>query len=404
MISIYGHSGSQNHGNEAIVRGVCQLFEKHNQSINQSINLYSYSPSVDKQFELDKVCNVLPFFKEYKRYSLEHIKHYLRRKIFKNRHKNDPWFMKRYLLNNFFTNINGVYLLEAGDQYCENNSYRRFLGYLNRAITQRGGKTVLMGCTINKDILADGEIIEDIKRYSLIIARESITYDALIDAGIKRNIYLAPCPAFLMEAEKCKLDSIFCEKEEVVGINLGFLAQGNEKYYDLMVENTVELIKWIMLNTKFNVALIPHVNWSYEGSDYCTLKKVYDIFEKDYSERIQICSEKSANQQKYVMSHCKFIVTLRTHVAIPSIASQVPTLVTGYKQKSEGIVKDIFPENFKVLADVTSLKTNKDYIEHFKWMLENEDLIRKYMAENIPAYIEKTKMIKELVLNLEKKN
>jgi polysaccharide pyruvyl transferase WcaK-like protein len=200
-----------------------------------------------------------------------------------------------------------------------------------------------------------------------------------------------------MESEKCELESIF--KGEVVGINTGFLAQGNEKYYDLMVENTIELIKWILSNTKFNIALIPHVNWSYEYSDYYTLKKIYDIFEEN-SNRIEIISEKSANQQKYVMSQCKFMIALRTHVAIPSIASQVPTLVTGYKQKSAGIVRDIFPDNFKVLADVTSIKTDKDYIEHFQWMLENESMICKYMKENIPAYIERVKKIKDLIGDL----
>jgi polysaccharide pyruvyl transferase WcaK-like protein len=396
-LSIYGHSGSQNHGNEAIVRGVCQLFDE------QKINVYAFTPSVDIKFGLDKVCNIEPFFDSYQKNSIKHIKMYLIRK-YGEYIKKDYWYSHKFFLDTFLSKINGIYLLEAGDQYCENKSLREFYAYINREIKKRGGKTVMLGCTINKEFLADKNVIEDLKTYSLIIARESITYNELMNAGINKDVHIAPCPAFFMDSEKCELESIF-HRGEVVGINAGFLAQGNEKYYDLMVKNTIELIKWILENTKLNIALIPHVNWSYESSDYYTLKSIYDIFYKDSkdSSRIEIISEKRANQQKYVISMCKFMVALRTHVAIPSIASQVPTLVTGYKVKSTGIIKDIFPNNFQVLVDVPSLRTDKDYINPFIWMLENENTIKKYMKENIPAYIDKVKIIKDLIWELNAK-
>jgi len=39
-ISIYGHFGSQNHGNEAIVRGIFKLFT------HGPITLYSFTPQI----------------------------------------------------------------------------------------------------------------------------------------------------------------------------------------------------------------------------------------------------------------------------------------------------------------------------------------------------------------------
>lgn len=378
-ISIYGHGGSTNHGNEAIVRGICKLFQ------NERITLYSFLPEADIKFELDKICDIEAFGREYKRYSLEHIISSVLYRI-----ADGSKIEMKYRFKPFLRRISGIYLLEAGDQYCENSNLRKMYAFLNREIVARGGKTVMLGCTINPEILQNNDVIEDLNKYSLIIARESITYNALINANVKTNTLLAPCPAFAMDSQPCPLPVIF-SNSKVVGINVGFLAQGNEAYYELMMKNCEELIKYIVKNTDCNVALIPHVNWSYEKSDFKTLDKLYEKFQ--YTKRVEVISEHNAPQQKYIMSKCQYMIALRTHVSIPSIAAQVPTLVTGYKVKSTGIVRDIFPENMKLLAHIQSLKTDNDYIDYFLWMQENENKIREYMKEVIPNYINKTQVI-----------
>ena len=54
-IAIYGHSGSQNHGNEAIVRGLHELFP------DADLQLFTMSPDVDKIFGLDLFCDIRPY-------------------------------------------------------------------------------------------------------------------------------------------------------------------------------------------------------------------------------------------------------------------------------------------------------------------------------------------------------
>jgi polysaccharide pyruvyl transferase WcaK-like protein len=384
-ISIYGHSGSYNHGNEAIVRGICSLLPQH------KIRLYSFTPTIDVKFGLDEVCEIKTFFKPYKRYAPFHFYYTLWKKLTKN----NGYFFKP-LYKSFFKEIEGVYLLEAGDQYCESKLIRQYYAFLNKEITRRGGKTVMLGCTINQEFLEEEGVIEDLKRYHLIVARESITYKALLSAGVNKNTHLAPDLAFLMEAEPCEKPLIF--DKEVVGINAGFLKQGNEIYYEKLVQNNEVLIKYILENTPYNIALIPHVNWNTKDTDFNTLNALYEKF-KD-SGRIAVLEENSAPRQKYLMSQCKFMIALRTHVAIPSIASKVPTLVTGYKVKSTGIINDIFPEDFKLLAHVGSLTTDNEFVEHFKWMIENEKTVKAYFESKMQEYIAKIKMVEEKIIQL----
>lgn len=383
-ISVYGHSGSYNHGNEAIVRGVKEIFNE------KEITCYSFNPQIDYKYKLNKVCKIKPFFDPFKRFSRQHILSSIYLKLTR-----DIWMYYRFYLRNFLKEVDGVYLLEAGDQYCENSNLRKFYAFVNKSIKKRGGKTIMLGCTINEAILQDKNVIKDLKNYSLIIARESITYNALIKAGVNKNTHLAPDPAFIMKSEECSLSQLY--KKEVVGVNFGFLKQGNEQFFDLMIQNSINLVDHILQNTNLNVVLIPHVNWGGKAADFESLNIVYEKFKNKYSSRIELTEERSANQQKFIMSQCKFIIALRTHVAISSIASQVPTIITGYKVKSTGINQDIFPPHFQLLADVASLKTENDYIDFFKWVQENESEVRQYMDKKIPAYIDESMNIKQLV-------
>lgn len=69
----------------------------------------------------------------------------------------------------------------------------------NRMFHKQGAKTVLYGCSIEPELLKRPEIMEDMKRYDAIVARESLTFAALQEAGIDKNIHLYPDSAFLLE-------------------------------------------------------------------------------------------------------------------------------------------------------------------------------------------------------------
>lgn len=376
-LSIYGHFGSHNHGNEAIVRGVSQLFD------SERLTLYSFTPDTDIKFGLDQLCVIKPFMRTYKRYTPAHIFLAVWNRIIKSQN-----LYNAYCLNPFMKAVKGIYLMEAGDQYCENDSVKKFYAYVNRHIVRKGGKTVMLPCTISEESFTDARMLEDLHRYSLIFARESITYDALIKAGFERSARFAPCPAFLMEAKQCSLPELFLSRP-VVGLTIGRLAQGKEGYSNAVFENSRALVKHIMGATDFTVALIPHVNVGENLTDVKTLRALYDEFKG--SGRIMEISETRADELKYVISHCRFLVTVRTHASIAAYSSGVPTLVIGYSQKSKGIATDLFgsPENYVINAD--SLTNEEKLTEAFVWMNENESSIRQKLKNVLPLYLQKAR-------------
>lgn len=386
QLSIYGHAGSSNHGNEAIVRGFCQLFN------NRHIYLYSFSPDLDKNFELDHVCEIKDLQRQYKRYSIEHFI-----SSFLYRAASNSKIQMGYRFQPLLKNIDGIYLLEAGDQYCEADNIREMYAYLNKEINARRGKTVMLPCTIKHEFFSNTNLINDLKRYSIIFARESITYNALLEAGLEEKARFAPCPAFLMEPKPCVLPELFLN-EQIIGITIGQLAQGKEAYSENVLKNTKALIEYILKNTDYAVALIPHVNAGDKLTDMTFLKVLYDEFKN--SERIVIIGEKRADELKYIIGNCCFLVTVRTHASIAGYSSGVPTLVIGYSQKSKGIAIDLFGTSQDYVVSVDSLDIKQKLTEAFIKIIDNETEIRNHLTEVLPSYLEKVRVTYDEIIKL----
>lgn len=374
-ISIYGHYGSYNHGNEAIIRGFKEIFP------NNDILLFSYLPETDFEYQLDNLVKIYPFVSEYKKISIQRILRGIFNRLLKNKriiHKNT--------VKPFMKNIDGIYLLEAGDQYCENDNVRDFYSYVNEHINSNGGKTIMLPATINVNSLNDIKLINDLNRYSLIFARESITYEGLIKAGLTNKVRYVPDTAFVMKAQECELPDIF-HNRKIVGITIGMLSQGKEKCFNDMYENTKSLISYILNETEYGVALIPHVNVGKNLNDPIPLQSLYNNFSS--SDRVVYVPEQRADKQKFVIGQCNFIVTLRTHVSIAAYSQAIPTIVIGYSQKSKGLAKDMFGSYENYVIDVDLLKDKSKLTYSFKWLVSNEGCIRKKYDENLSAYISK---------------
>ncbi|WP_443659374.1 polysaccharide pyruvyl transferase family protein [Clostridium algidicarnis] len=385
-ISIYGHYGSCNHGNEAIARGIKELF------VNDDINLYSYNPDTDFKYQLDQLFKILPFINNYKRFSIQRII-----KGILNRTLKDKSIVYKNMIKPFMQDIGGVYLLEAGDQYCEGGDLRSFYYYLNKQINNYGGKTIMLPATINVSSLEDINLINDLETYSLIYARESITYEGLIKAGLSKNVRYCPDPAFIMNPKVCKLPNLFNERK-IVGITIGSLSQGKEMYYDDVYKNTESLISYILNETEYGVALVPHVNVASSLNDSTSLQQLYDKFSS--TQRVVLIPEQRADEQKFVIGKCNFMVTLRTHVSVSSYSQAVPTLVLGYSQKSKGIAKDLFGTYDNYVLGVDTLSKKNKLTDSFKWIVKNEALIKQKFDENLDQYINKVYKLYDDINNI----
>ena len=365
---LYANGGSGNHGCEAIVRGTQEI-------LGGNMTIHSKAPEEDLKYGLGEFAEIVPAVSAVKK-DFTYIKSYAKLKLFGNYTDMDGL---AYLPTIEQENGKGRLALSVGgDNYCYSD--QPFYAFLNRAYRKNGYKTVLWGCSIEPDVVENDKISDDLKRYSLIVTREGITYDALKKIGA--NVVLAPDPAFYMNPEECDLDSRIADGN-TVGINISPMILSNESQSGLAYNNYKALIRHILDNTDMNVALIPHVVWA-SNDDRTVLSKLYDDFGKD--DRLVLVEDHKAPELKYVISRCRFFVGARTHSTIAAYSSCVPTLVVGYSVKARGIARDLFGSEENYVLPVQALKEENELTQAFLWLCKNEEEIRSGLNRTMPEY------------------
>lgn len=350
------HAGSRNHGCEAIVESLLDCMGEPVPT--DSPILVTNSADEDMRYSLgERVRNkklVLIEENHIEQHFFAHVAYYAYRKITK-----DAESFLRYRFKPLFSYLEAkgikpedviIYAI-GGDNYC----YPAMVNDLilaNSVFHKKGFETVLLGCSIEPDSLPlAGEenpakdkvkLLHDLQSYARIIARESVSYNALKKAGIpEENLLLAPDPAFTLRAfkrEEVPLPEGFIPRK-TIGLNVSPMVQEDETKPGLILESYRKLIKHIIEKTNAQIALIPHVVWE-RNDDRIPLQMLYDAF-KD-TDRVCLVEDMSAPELKYIISQCSLFVGARTHATIAAYSSAVPALVIGYSVKSRGIAKDLF--------------------------------------------------------------
>ena len=379
---IYNHGGSANHGCEAFVRTALNLFQSRG-----NMKVLSESPQQDYRYGINDLAVLEPATTAYSKASLAFWDAYLTLKAKKDYFKMDVLPYRKPIRG---LTSNMVELSVGGDIYCYED-YRKFI-LLHQMIAKRGCKSVLLGCSLDEKLFADPEFVEDLKRYTYISARESLTYGMLQKAGLT-NIGLTPDSAFTLEKELLPLPEGF-EEGNTVGINLSPLVVRKESEPGIVMENLVRLIQYILDNTSCNVALIPHVVWR-DNDDRTVLKQLYDAV--NCSERVVLVEDHNCMQLKGIISQCSFFVGARTHATIAAYSTLVPTLALGYSVKSRGIATDLFGTDEHYVLPVQQLCTADAMTDAFQWLMEHEQEIKSHLAAEMPEYTQRARGIKDTV-------
>lgn len=380
-IFLYNHGGSENHGCEALVRTVCELFKE------EDIILYSEMPQQDLHYGIQQFADVKSAKNAYSKLSPSFIKAY-----YSLKKKNDYFSIDilpyRKTIKEFRTG--DIEISVGGDIYCYDD-YPKYI-QLHQMICQRGCKTILLGCSLNEKLFNDPKFVEDMKSYDYISARESLTHELLKKAGLK-SIGLSPDSAFTLPKEEVQLPSNFIENN-TVGINVSPLVMEREQEDNVLLDNYRNLIAYILNKTDYAVALIPHVIWS-GNDDRSILNKLYDEFKK--SERIAVIQDCNCMQLKGYIAKCRFFVGARTHATIAAYSTEVPTLVVGYSIKSRGIAKDIFGSEENYVIPIEQIKEENKLTQAFIWLQGNEKHIKEHLKKRMPQYIKDAENVKEKI-------
>lgn len=366
---LYPHAGSGNHGCEAIVRSTVKI-------LKAEAILCSSNPDQDKEFKLDEVCNIIHDKKLLSKTSYLYWKAFLKYHIIKNKNAFDTVLFSPIIKNAL--NVDKV-LSIGGDNYCYNTP--QFIYLINKELKKRNVETILWGCSIEPSVI-DSEMKEDLLSYNHIYARESITYTELKKRGIP-NITLTIDPAFHLNRIDLPLPENFIAND-TVGINISPMIIKNEHIRGITMANYSRLIKFIISETKMNIALIPHVIWNHDD-DRVPLISLYNKYV--HTGRIAIINNCNAEELRGYIAKCRFMVTARTHASIAAYAERIPTIVIGYSVKAKGIAKDLFHDDNHYTVPVQLLKSEHDLIESFKFLLLNEDKIRNHYDIIMPSYL-----------------
>ena len=382
---LYAHAGSGNHGCEALANTICHM-------IDGPVCLVTNSVEEDQRYSLKELCEILPE-KNIRKNKLMHILYYGWRLVTKDRQSFLRYRFKHVLHeNSCLWNIS-----IGGDNYCYPSMVQDLI-LANQMFHKNGGKTVLLGCSIEPKLLKEEALREDMRLYDAVFARESLTFEALQKAGVK-NSYLYPDSAFFLETAKLPLPKGFLEGN-TVGINISPMIVENESEPGITMRNYRTLIEEILEKTKMNIALIPHVIWE-RNDDRKTLEELYSFFRNN--ERVVMIPDCGAKELKGYISRCRFFIGARTHATIAAYSSMVPTLVVGYSVKAKGIAKDLFGTYENYVKPVQELETTEQLKEAFYWIYEREDQIRTHLQEVMPSYVEKARKAGEKLREIMKK-
>lgn len=383
-IVLYMHAGSGNHGCEAIVNSLSRMLPK-------PALLLSNRAAEDERYSLRGLCDEIVQERHIDRNFFVHAWYYLWRRLF-----HDPESFMRYR----YRSVTGKHARRlnisiGGDNYCYDNMLE-FLILSNRMFHRQGAKTVLFGCSIEPALLEKREIIDDMRLYDAIVARESITYEALLRICDRDKVFLYPDPAFLLEEKRLPLPEGW-QEGNMLGLNVSPMIMEKESEPGITLENYKALIAHILDTTDLKVALIPHVVWE-NNDDREPLKKLYAAFQQ--TGRVILLEDASAPQLKGYISRCRMFIGARTHATIAAYSSCVPTLVVGYSVKAQGIAKDLFGTAQGYVLPVQSLSKKEDLIHAFAWLWENQEEQRRHLQAVMPDYQRRAAQAGELLARL----
>lgn len=369
-IVLYMHAGSGNHGCEAIVNSLCHMLESQ-------VAVISNQAEEDRAYSLGTLCELIQE-RKFSEHRVAHLLYYLYRKLTGDRES----FLRYRYRPLFGKEMSPLAVSIGGDNYCYDIMVKDLM-LANRAFGQKGVKTVLLGCSIEPDLLQNPDVAADMNRYRAIYARESITYEAL--KGILKKeteLHLYPDPAFTLGKKELPLPDGFLEGN-TIGINISPMIQDKEKKAGIIMAGYRALIGYLVDHTDMQIALIPHVVWE-RNDDRKPLQALYDAFAP--TGRVVLIPDGSCEELKGFIARCRMFIGARTHATIAAYSSLVPTLTVGYSVKARGIARDLFGRWENFVIPVQTVEKENELIDAFRWLWQEEEAIRVQLGACMPEY------------------
>lgn len=391
-ILVYQHLCSSNHGCEALAYTVSKQIKTVLPSCE--VVLSSFNKEDDEMFSFPNVDRIIQNTQWLRRFTFPWLMYEIDSRLLKNKAVQERFMYCKPCYNE--AKDADVLIAIGGDNYCYNKGKEHWP--LERKMKKLGKKMMLWGCSIEPEDV-EGEMAEHLSNFDVITARDPISYEALINGGVKSKIYRCADPAFLLEKSECELPTEW-EQGKMIGLNFSPMVIGEIEKKEETRTAISNLIEHILNTSDNKIVLIPHVRLSY-NDDVDELLPFYEKY-KD-TKRIILIDDKllSARNLKYIISKCEFFVGARTHATIAAYSTGVPTLSIGYSVKARGIARDLFGTEENMTVSVGDLAGTNKLIEAYEKLYENKEEISERLKNIMPEYSKQAlvsgEALKELV-------
>ena len=382
-IMLYNHSGCENRGCEAIVRSTAALFARE----GASVTVASRQPAYDRALHMDGVSRIVSM--TIAPYS---VRRFVNSVGFRVGMARESEVARRYAPCIVQGKRSGVCLSVGGDTYCY--GYQEHMAVINGRLRRAGKPLVLWGCSVEPSLL-EGVCLRDLQAYDLIVARESISSDAMRAVGLPVRTWCDP--AFTLGREDLPLPSGWKEGK-TVGLNVSPLVLDRARDGEAALYAFAGLVRHILETSDQAVALIPHVTWPHDD-DVAALSRIKARF-ADEPRVFLLSGTLNAMQLKGYIARLCALVTARTHASIAGYSSCVPTLVIGYSVKARGIARDLFGEEEGHLIPAQELEDAQQLTQAYDAMAARAVQERAFLRERLPVYMAGQQETVDTVLSL----
>ena len=356
---LYGYGGAYNHGAEAIALSTIAFLKKKWPGCHITLSTHFIEQDLEFALPVDGYC-----VRDFDYVELD------KQSDVKGLYNEQIYRQTIYAITR-----DTVCLSIGGDNYCYPN-WQRF-ALIHQKALGKGALSLLWSCSIEPSAMTP-EMMDVLKSHHLITARESLTYNALVERGLDN---VMPCSdiAFGMKPKEVPLPDYFLPKN-TVALNISPLVLRKEKIPGIAMENMQNLLDYIVSETDMNVVLLPHVMMPMDNdSDALGQLRI-----KDKSRVWMAPGSLSATQYKYIVSKCRFGVFARTHTSIAAYSSHVPCIAIGYSVKARGIAQDLGMQDY--VLPIEQFDTKDKLWNLFAKLMQQEEAIIFGLKANMEWY------------------
>lgn len=221
--------------------------------------------------------------------------------------------------------------------------------------------------------------LKQLRRFHRVVVTDAHSAAILRQSGLERNVTLGPDPSFLVSRQLRPLGGAF--RQDTVGLCASAAVTRFENSGGLLYRSYCHLIRWILQNTDWQIALIPYCTKS-----GCNDRLLHRTLKRQFSqeERLLCREDGDCRVLRGDLSLCRCCIGT---AGVPAAWScGVPGLCVGASHRVMGLSGTLFGSRQEGVIPVKELKCEEDLTLRFRKFLRREETMRRWLEVSVPRY------------------